>query len=305
MSSEPTTTAPAPAQRGQDVIHNIGYRRYEGQRLGRSYARRSLFIQSLRGAFGLGRSAKSKVLPMILLAATSLPAAIVVAVSVATNADELPVGYPEYVLLLQPVIGIFLAAVAPQMVSLDLRFKTTPLYFSRPIERSDYVAAKYAALSAAVFVVIAAPVVIMYAGAMLAKLDFGDETKGFFQGLVFCVVFALLHAALAAYLAALTPRRGFGIAAVIVVLTVPYFLMSALQAIADEQDSLSAVGWLALGSPGTLMDGLQSKFLGGASGFPGGHGLSNAQGALSLLVIAALIAGSYALLSRRYRKAGL
>ncbi|MFG3254085.1 ABC transporter permease [Streptomyces sp. NPDC048172] len=309
MSPDPTPTAPptapAPAQRGQDVIHNIGYREYEGARLGRAYARRSLFSQSLRGAYGLGRSAKSKVLPMILFAVICMPAAIIVAVAVATKADELPVGYSEYVLMLQPVIGIFIAAVAPQMVSLDLRFKITPLYFSRPIERGDYVAAKYAALSAALFVFTAFPVVIMYVGALLAKLDFGESTKGFLQGLVFCAVFALLHAAIGACMAALTPRRGFGIAAIIVVLTIPFFLISALQGIAMEQDADSAIGWLGLASPGSLMDGLQSKFLGGISQFPGGETLTDAQGPLYLVVIAALTAGAYALLLRRYRKAGL
>ncbi|MDJ1136159.1 ABC transporter permease subunit [Streptomyces iconiensis] len=306
MSPDPAATAPA-AQRGQGVIHNIGYRGYEGPRLGRSYARRALFTQSLRGAYGLGRSAKSKVLPMLLFAVVALPAAIVVAVAVATKADDLPVGYAEYVLMLQPVIGIYLAAVAPQAISLDLRFKTTPLYFSRPIERSDYVAAKHAALSAAVFLFTAVPVLILYVGSLLAKLDFGDQTTGFLQGLVFCALFALLHAGIAGYIAALTPRRGFGIAAVIVVLTVPFFLISALQGIplSDGDSSSTLVGWLGLGSPGTLMDGIQSKFLGGTSGFPTGATLTNAQGISYLVVFVLLAAGAYALLLRRYRKAGL
>lgn len=305
MSPDPAATAP-PAQRGQDVIHNIGYRGYDGPRLGRAYARRSLFTQSLRGSYGLGRSAKSKVLPMILFAVVALPAAIVVAVAVATKAKDLPVGYAEYVLMLQPVIGIYLAAVAPQAISLDLRFKTTPLYFSRPIERGDYVAAKFAALSGAVFVFTAVPVLILYVGSLLAKLDFADQTGGFLQGLVFCALFALLHAGIAAYVAALTPRRGFGIAAIIVVLTVPYFMITALQNIfvSGSGDS-AAVGWLGLASPGTLMDGIQSKFLGGTSGFPASGTLDAAQGISYLVVFAVLAAGAYALLLRRYRKAGL
>lgn len=44
----------------QTRIHNIGYRTYDGPRLGRSYATRSLYSQSLRGAYGLGRSVKSR-----------------------------------------------------------------------------------------------------------------------------------------------------------------------------------------------------------------------------------------------------
>ena len=51
---------------------------------------RSLYSQSLRGSYGLGRSAKSKVLPMLLFAVMCVPAPIMVAVSVATKAKELP-----------------------------------------------------------------------------------------------------------------------------------------------------------------------------------------------------------------------
>ena len=54
------------------VIHDIGYRHYDGPRLGRGYLLRSLYVESLRGAYGLGRSAKSKVMPILLLVAVML-----------------------------------------------------------------------------------------------------------------------------------------------------------------------------------------------------------------------------------------
>ncbi|SCK14175.1 ABC transporter permease subunit [Streptomyces sp. WMMB 322] len=312
MSPEPHGSTPVatagkpPGQRGEDVIHNIGYRNYEGPRLGRGYARKSLFAQSLRGAYGLGRSAKSKVLPMILFAVMCVPAAIVVAVTVFTKAKEMPIDYNAYVIQMQPVIGVYIAAMAPQAVSLDLRFRVVPLYFSRPIRRGDYVGAKYAALAAAIFVFTATSVLILYVGAMLAKLDFGDETKGFAYGLVCCAVFSVLHAGLALTVAAATPRRGFGVAAIIAVLTIPYMLVSALQGITASQDNTSAIGWIGLASPGSLIDGLQSKFLDGTHAFPGGPpDLTNAQAAAYAVLTAVLVAGTYALLLRRYRKAGL
>ena len=49
------------------VIHDIGYQRYRGPRLGRGYAARSLYLHSLRTAFGLGRSAKAKVFPWLIV----------------------------------------------------------------------------------------------------------------------------------------------------------------------------------------------------------------------------------------------
>ncbi|MHB6908562.1 ABC transporter permease subunit [Streptomyces sp. CB02959] len=290
---------------GGAYIHNIGYRHYDGPRLGRAYARRSLFSQSLRGAYGLGRSAKSKVLPMLLFGVMCLPAGIMVAVTMFTKAASLPVGYTRYAIFLQAVIGLYLAAQAPQSVSRDLRFKTTPLYFSRPIERADYVMAKFAAMASALFILTAAPLVILYVGALLGKLDFVDQTKGFGQGLLCVALLSLLFAGIGLVVSALTPRRGFGVAAVIAVLTIPYGAVSAVQGIASFQGSEAAVGWLGLFSPITLIDGVQSTFLGGTSSFPNGLKPSTGAGAVYLLVSLLLIAGCYGLLMRRYRKAGL
>ncbi|MFI9204152.1 ABC transporter permease [Streptomyces sp. NPDC053048] len=306
MPPETGTTATSgrpPA--AQDVIHNIGYRTYDGPRLGRGYARRSLYSQSLRGAYGLGRSAKSKVLPMVLLGVMCLPAAITVAVAVTTKMNKLPVDYTRYAIWLQLVIGLYLAAQAPQSVSRDLRFRTVPLYFSRPIERVDYVTAKFAAMASAMFVLTATPLLILYAGALLAKMGFAAQTKGFAQGLVSVALLSLLFAGIGLVVAALTPRRGFGVAAVIAVFTISYGAVSTVQNIALAGDNTTAVEWLGLFSPITLVDGVQTAFLSARTAFPGGHGPGAGTGTVYLLVVLALIAGSYGLLMRRYRKAGL
>ncbi|MEV5382941.1 ABC transporter permease subunit [Streptomyces sp. NPDC052721] len=298
---------PTPAMAGADQsrIHDIGYRGYDGPRLGRAYARRSLYSQSLRGAYGLGRSVKSKVLPMLLFAVMCVPAAIMVAVAVATKAHELPVSYTRYAIIMQAVISLYVASQAPQAVSRDLRFKTVPLYFSRPIETADYVRAKFAALASAMFILTAAPLIVLYVGALLAKLDFAHQTKEFAQGLVSVALLSLLFAGIGLVIAAFTPRRGFGIAAVIAVLTISYGAVSTLQAIAYTQDSTSAIPWIGLFSPITLIDGVQSAFLGGSSAFPGGVGPSSGEGVVHVLFVVGLIAACYGLLIRRYQKVGL
>lgn len=251
-------------------IHNIGYRSYDGSRLGRAYARKSLFSQSLRGAYGLGRSAKSKVLPMLLFAVMCVPALILVAVAIAVpGSTELPIKYTTYALTTQVIIGLYLASQAPQSVSRDLRFKTVPLYFSRPIERVDYVVAKFAAMASALFILTASPLVIMYIGSLLAKFDFGDQTKGFGQALVSVLLLSLLFSGLGLVMAALTPRRGFGVAAIIAVLLIPFGAVTAVQGIANSTGSPDVVQWLGLFSPITLIDGLQASFLGATSAFPG------------------------------------
>ncbi|KUL72075.1 MULTISPECIES: hypothetical protein [unclassified Streptomyces] len=310
MAVEQPVGTPVPQQGDQTRIHNIGYRSYDGPRLGRSYATRSLYSQSLRGAYGLGRSVKSKVLPMLLFVVMCVPAAIMVAVAVATKAKDLPVDYTRYAIIMQAVISLYVASQAPQSVSRDLRFKTVPLYFSRPIETADYVRAKFAALASALFILTAAPLLVLYVGALLAKLDFADQTKGFAQGLVSVTLLSLLFAGIGLVIASVTPRRGFGIAAVIAVMTISYGAVSTLQAIADaqslgEEGGSGAIAWIGLFSPVTLIDGLQSAFLGATSAFPGGVGPSNGEGVVYVVAVLGLIAASYGLLLRRYKKVGL
>lgn len=186
---------------------------------------------------------------MLLFAVMCAPALIMVAVAVATKAKELPVEYTNYAIIMQALIGLYVASQAPQAVSRDLRFKTVPLYFSRPIETADYVRAKFAALASALFLITAVPLVVLYVGALLAKLDFTDQTKGFLQGLVSVALLSLLFAGIGLVISAVTPRRGFGIAAVIAVLTISYGAVSTLQAIADAQGSSGAVPGSASSRP--------------------------------------------------------
>jgi len=287
-------------------IHDIGFRHFDGVRHGRASIRKALYTQSLRGAYGLGRSGKSKVLPALLFAVMAAPALIIDAVAIFTHMTKLPLEYPRYAVDLQVVIGLFLAAQAPQSVSRDLRFKTIPLYFSRPMERVDYVLAKFGAMASALFVLTAVPLVVLYVGALLAKLDFWAQTAGFGKGLASAALLSLLFGGIGLVLAALTPRRGFGVAAVIAVLTISYGAVSSVQGIADSQGDHALIGWLGLFSPITLIDGVQTWWLGSSSAFVGGYGPSGAlAGVVYLLVALAVIAGSFGLLMRRYRKVGL
>jgi ABC-2 type transport system permease protein len=155
------------------------------------------------------------------------------------------------------------------------------------------------------FILTAAPLLVLYVGALLDKLDFVDQTKGFAQGLVSVALLSLLFAGIGLVIASVTPRRGFGIAAVIATLTISYGAVSTVQAIAFDQNSTDAIAWLGLFSPITLIDGVQTAFLGAETSFPGGVSPSNGEGVVYLLVVLGLIAGCYGLLMRRYRKVGL
>jgi ABC-2 type transport system permease protein len=221
--------------------------------------------------------------------------------------SKLPVQYTRYAIIMQAVIGLFVAAQAPQAVSFDLRYKTMPLYFSRPIERVDYVVAKFGALAAALFILTATPLVILYAGALLAKFDTSDQTAGFAKAMLSVLMLSLLFAGIGLVIAAMTPRRGFGVAAIIAFFTFSYGAVTTLQTVAEAQGDSTGLGaWLGLFSPITLIDGVQSWWLGASSSYVGGQGPSSAPaGTVFLLVLLGGIAGSFRLLMRRYGKAVL
>lgn len=287
-----------------DVIHDIGYRNYEGDRLGRTAVRRALFVHSLRGAYGLGRSGRSKILPMMLLGIMCIPAFVIAVIANAATGivTELVLPYSRYAVVTQGILTLFVASQAPAMVSRDLRFKTVPLYFSRPLERVDYVAAKFAALSGAVFLLLAAPLLIMYVGAMLAKLSAGDQTRDVALALVGALVFAVVFSGVALVIASLTSRRGFGVAGIITVFALSFAAVSSLQGIIRyEVDDPTTAGWIGLLSPITLVDGFQARTLDGVSSAvaapPGTAG-----GVVFVLATFAVIAACWGLLTLRYRK---
>ena len=156
----PVTTGATGGPTG--AIHDIGYRHYDGPRLGPSYIQRSLYIDTFRGAFGLGRSARSKVMPFLLLAVMVLPAVTIGIVTGYFGLEELPLDYVRYIFAFQVVVSVFVASQAPAAMSRDLRFRVAPLYFSRPLSRQQYVQAKFAGLSSALFVVCIAPCVTIW-----------------------------------------------------------------------------------------------------------------------------------------------
>jgi ABC-2 type transport system permease protein len=301
-------SAPEPAP-ATSTIHDIGYRRYGGSRLGRAYSVRSLFSQSLRATYGLGRPVKSKVMPMLLLALLALPALIMVVVTIVTEDDALPVDYIDYVPgnLIFLMVAIFVASQAPQMVSRDLRFHLVPLYFSRPITTVDYVLAKYAAMTAALWILMATPLVILYGGALLAELSFATQTKGFLMGLVGAAFFALVLAGVGLTIASATPRRGFGVAAIITVILVSYIVVSIVQGIMVFDEGNSTVAMYAeLFTPFNLVNSFQLWLFGESenSTFPEIPVPEGPQGLVFAAVVAATILLSTGFLAWRFRKVG-
>lgn len=258
MSSPSETTGPALPT---GVIHDIGYRPYSGPRLGEGPVAWSFFVTGLRNCFGLGRSGRSKILPWALSGLMLLPALILVGVLVQAQdllgLDEHIVPYSTYPMTTQLLISVFVAAQAPALISRDLRFGTITLYLARPARRTTYVLVRMASLTGATFLLVVAPLLLMYLGGLLADLPVGRETGRFLGAVVGALLLAACLAGLAALVAAFTVRRGLAVAAVIVVLLVSYTVVATIQGISFETGNATVGEVAGLFSPYTLVNGVQ------------------------------------------------
>lgn len=210
MSSSPETTG---------AIYDIGYRHYDGPRLGRRGAIGAVVGAGLRAVFGLGRSGRSKIIPWGAVILGTLPAVVAVAVRVLAG-DLLDLySYDNYLWGIGSLMIIFAAAQAPELVVNDIRHRVLPLYFSRPMSRFDYVAAKLGALSLGLLSLTLVPVLVLFVGRLLASEDLaaslGEEAGSlpaiFGSGLLHAVVLASLALAISS----LAGRRAYAAGAVL------------------------------------------------------------------------------------------
>ncbi len=239
-----------PVPRG--TIYDLGYEGYDGPRRGRRYAVWSLYVLSLRSAFGLGRGALPKVLAFGLVAVALIPALIQVIIAAIGPEEDFSFVQPhEYYDFIQIVIILFTAALASDLVGSDRRFGTLVLYFSRPIRWADYGAAKLAALATGLFAVTLLPQTLMFFGNWLGAADawgWAEANAVDFapivgSGLMISITFAAVGLLTATYAA----RRAFAIISVLALFLIPFIVVEAITDISDDAK------YAALASPVHVM----------------------------------------------------
>ena len=307
----------APAA-GTGVIHDLGYQHYDGPRLGRAAIIRALYWHSLRSAFGIGRGAKAKIVPILAFGLMCLPA-IANAVAVATSPDHARiVDYDTYTYPLRTLVMlIFVAAQAPELVSRDLRSHVLPLYYSRPLRRLDYPLAKYLAFTAACLLLIEIPLIILYLGTIVSVgggSAVWDQTKALIPGMGVAALWAVLLAAIGLLLASFTGRRAYATGLIAIYFFLTWILATILVNIASHGAGLGPPGPpgselnASLGarlpgliSPFTVLDGVR-RWLGGTNPgpIPNPGGAGWAYGLMFLILLGVSLGG----LAARYRKVG-
>ncbi|MCA2985932.1 MAG: ABC transporter permease [Gemmatimonas sp.] len=200
------------------TIHDLGYRRYDGEREGARGAFRALFWQGFRAMFGLGRPMKTKAVPVFVSVVTMLPALASVAASGATQ-GQLPITYANVIGAQALLFLLFSAAQAPEMLCRDQQHRVLPLLFTRDVTRTHYALARLLALFTAMFLVALAPLLILYLGEIGVAKDpgatFAKMGNKLGPVLLFATLLAWVMSTVSAFLSSLTPRRAYATAAVI------------------------------------------------------------------------------------------
>jgi ABC-2 type transport system permease protein len=290
------------------VIHDLGYQRYAGDRYGRAAIVRTLTGYSLRSAFGLGRGARAKIVPVGVFVLMCLPAVISAFVVARGGSRAFP--YDAYSYPVRVVgMTIFLAAQAPELVSRDLRHRVLPLYFARPLRPVDYPLAKLAALIAACLVMLDLPLLLLYVSTIIGVHGPGavwHQTVLLLPGLAVGLLWSVVLATIALALASFSGRRAIAAGAVAVFFFLTWVLSEVLGTVAGAPGhavvSSTAAQVAGLVSPFTLLDGVR-LWLGGTQ--PGQvPDPGAAWGTAYALLLIALVAAGLAALMTRYRKAG-
>lgn len=245
-------------------IYDIGYRKYDGPRLGRAHAIRSLFLHSLRSSFGIGRGGRAKIAPIVLGFLASIPAIAIIAAQALFRQfpgggaleEALPIRYETYANTIGIFLVLFCAAQAPDLFGRDQRHKLLSLYFSRALRREDYALARMGGFVVALFLLQLLPYTLLFLGQVLLATDVLqgaiDDLPELGAAVLQSAITACLLGGLAMAISAFTPRRAYAVAGIIAAFIIPGIVASIIGAIGE----IDIGSWLVLLSPTSVLEGI-------------------------------------------------
>ena len=288
-------------------IYDLGYRGYDGPRLGRPTVLVGLLRQTLKESYGIGRGGRAKIAPFVLLAFAVFPAVLAVAfraLAAQTGAAEqfdaqVPIRHDTYEGTIGLFVTLFVAAQAPELFGRDQRYGVLPLYFSRVLTRLDYALARTGGLFLALLIVTLTPQLLLSIGAVLAAADpaagIGKDLPQIPQYLAVSLLECGVYAGVASVVSAYTPRRAYAVAANIAVFIIPPIVVGILTSMSVGDTARI----LQLLSPSEVVDGVNFAVFGPIT--VGGQTIAPLLDGW-VYIVAALIytGGSLAIVARRY-----
>lgn len=217
-----TSASPNPLGTSQDRvsassddarIFDRGYRRYDGERRSAQGAIFTLYLATLQRILGIRRGAKAKILPVLVIVISYLPAIAFIGIaSLFPKAllDNLP-GYHEYYGYVIAAILLFASFVTPEALCPDRRYRILGVYLASPLTRFTYVVAKLGAvLTVLATVTIGPPLLLVIARSLLdAGPALNDLPALVGRILVSGSMMSLYYGSLALAVASFTSRKGF------------------------------------------------------------------------------------------------
>lgn len=151
-------------------IHESGYRRYDGPRLGPLHSVRALILFTLQRIMGIRRPTRYKVIPAFLILLGYLPATVFVGLAAflpqRLRGGVLP-SYTGYYGFISAVIILLVAYSAPEAFTADRRSKALSLYLAAPLTRTTYLFAQSSAIAIAMCAVTIGPPLLLVIGLTL------------------------------------------------------------------------------------------------------------------------------------------
>lgn len=220
------------------VIYDRGYRTYEGERAGPSGARKAVYKEGIRRVLGLGRKAREKIYPWMMIAIAVAMAAIIIGVHwfIGDLAESLAEGVPSYGELfdLYSWIGLlFIAFAGPWLLIPDRTRGVLSVYFSRPLTVDGYLISKIGAFATVVGAIYMVPQLVLHLGLGLISSDgfltyMGDNLDILWKVPVTTLAFIGMHGALAFLLSAFINRPGIASTAFLGVLIPGRFIAAQI-----------------------------------------------------------------------------
>lgn len=199
-------------------LFDIGYQRYDGPRQGRNRARLALFVNGVRQSLGLGRGGRSKILPVLMVLVSVVPAAIFLVIA-AIVGGERPVELGDYFPINTLLLMIVAAILAPGLIVPDRTENVLSLYLVRPMGIFDYLAGRWLAFFLVATVIILSGPLLLLTGYILlsdnAAQEFRDNWLDFPRVLVGVAAMGAFITSIPMAVAAFTPRRVYAAAVVI------------------------------------------------------------------------------------------
>ena len=241
-------------------IFDRGYLHYGGPRLGQWHAIWALARYSMARALGIRRSWTAKIIPLLLYAAVAIPVLIAIGIRAFLPGFEF-LDYAAFFGAIFLLVGIFVAMIAPEMMSSDRHDRLLPLYFSRPIGRSSYVVAKLLAAGLLTLSMSVVPAVVLWLGNGLlaeAPLPALRDSLGDLGRIVLAgTMIAFYLGAIALMISSFTARKSIAVGVIILGFVLSESLSFAISEALRDQPDLAR--WVSAVSPSLTIANLVGR----------------------------------------------